>query len=194
MQVRHQSPNSRWYSGAGIYRNVWMKICPAVYLPMDGTYVHTSWCGYSNSQLQNSNDCPQNVNDCRKKNDGGPQNMSDCLKNSNGSSQNMSDCPQNSNGCSQNMSDCLKNSNGCSQNMSDYPQNMNSHLQNMSDHSQNSGQQDAGCYHMEIETECAGVVRESTQCHYSLWRNGIQVRDLGWGKCSPGRMASFALL
>lgn len=43
MQVRHQSPNSRWYSGAGIYRNVWLKVCPAVYLPLDGTYVHTTW-------------------------------------------------------------------------------------------------------------------------------------------------------
>ncbi len=43
MQVRHQSPNSRWYSGAGIYRNVWLKICPAVYLPLDGTYVHITW-------------------------------------------------------------------------------------------------------------------------------------------------------
>ncbi|MDE7223710.1 MAG: hypothetical protein K2O34_08035, partial [Acetatifactor sp.] len=43
MQVRHQSPNSRWYSGAGIYRNVWLKVCPIVYLPLDGTYVHTSW-------------------------------------------------------------------------------------------------------------------------------------------------------
>lgn len=43
MQVRHQSPNSRWYSGAGIYRNVWLKVCPAVYLPLDGTYVHTVW-------------------------------------------------------------------------------------------------------------------------------------------------------
>ncbi len=43
MQVRHQSPNSRWYSGAGIYRNVWLKVCPVVYLPMDGTYVHTWW-------------------------------------------------------------------------------------------------------------------------------------------------------
>ena len=37
--VRHQSPNSRWYSGAGIYRNVWMKVCKKAYLPMDGTYV-----------------------------------------------------------------------------------------------------------------------------------------------------------
>lgn len=43
LQVRFQSPNSRWYSGAGIYRHVWLKICPAVYLPLDGTYVHTEY-------------------------------------------------------------------------------------------------------------------------------------------------------
>lgn len=41
VQVRHQSPNSRWYSGAGIYRKVYLKICPVAYLPMDGTYIHT---------------------------------------------------------------------------------------------------------------------------------------------------------
>ncbi len=41
MQVRYQSPNSRWYSGAGIYRNVWLKVYPKVYLPMDGTYFHS---------------------------------------------------------------------------------------------------------------------------------------------------------
>ena len=28
MRVVHQSPNSRWYSGAGIYRNVWL-VTPA---------------------------------------------------------------------------------------------------------------------------------------------------------------------
>lgn len=39
VQVRHQSPNSRWYSGAGIYRKVWMKRCKGAYLPLDGTYV-----------------------------------------------------------------------------------------------------------------------------------------------------------
>ncbi len=37
--ARHRSPNSRWYSGAGIYRNVWMKVCKKAYLPIDGTYV-----------------------------------------------------------------------------------------------------------------------------------------------------------
>lgn len=41
MQVRYQSPNSRWYSGAGIYRNVWLKVYPKVYLPLDGTYVYS---------------------------------------------------------------------------------------------------------------------------------------------------------
>lgn len=45
VQVRFQSPNSRWYSGAGIYRKVWLKVCPAVYLPLDGTYVTTRKCG-----------------------------------------------------------------------------------------------------------------------------------------------------
>lgn len=39
--VRFQSPCSRWYSGAGIYRKVWLKICTDTYLPIDGTYIHT---------------------------------------------------------------------------------------------------------------------------------------------------------
>ncbi len=42
VQVRHQSPNSRWYSGAGIYRNVWFITRPQVHLASDGIYVHTS--------------------------------------------------------------------------------------------------------------------------------------------------------
>lgn len=44
VQVRFQAPNSRWYSGAGIYRRVWLKVCPAVFLPLDGTYLHTHAC------------------------------------------------------------------------------------------------------------------------------------------------------
>ena len=35
-------PNSRWYSGCGIYRNVWLRREGAVYIPKDGTYVTTS--------------------------------------------------------------------------------------------------------------------------------------------------------
>lgn len=44
MQVRHQAPNSRWYSGAGIYRNVWMRKVPSNYLTTDGIYAVTRPC------------------------------------------------------------------------------------------------------------------------------------------------------
>lgn len=39
MKVVHQSPNSRWYSGAGIYRNVWLKLRGPNFIHTDGTYV-----------------------------------------------------------------------------------------------------------------------------------------------------------
>lgn len=39
MRVVHQSPNSRWYSGAGIYRNVWLLTVPEVHIASDGIYV-----------------------------------------------------------------------------------------------------------------------------------------------------------
>lgn len=35
----YQSPNTRWYSGAGIYRNVWLIDEAFAYIPMDGIYV-----------------------------------------------------------------------------------------------------------------------------------------------------------
>lgn len=34
-----QVPNSRWYTGGGIYRNVWLRIVPNVYLASDGIYI-----------------------------------------------------------------------------------------------------------------------------------------------------------
>lgn len=43
VQVRFQSPNSRWYSGAGIYRNVWIHKYPKIYIPLDGIYVHSKY-------------------------------------------------------------------------------------------------------------------------------------------------------
>jgi beta-galactosidase len=41
VRVVHLAPNSRWYSGAGIYRNVWLKILPAARIVSDGVYVST---------------------------------------------------------------------------------------------------------------------------------------------------------
>ncbi len=57
MQVRFQSPNSRWYSGAGIYRNVWLKVYPKTYLPLDGTYVHTEYLGEGRYLLNMETEC-----------------------------------------------------------------------------------------------------------------------------------------
>ncbi|HHT37638.1 MAG: glycoside hydrolase family 2 TIM barrel-domain containing protein [Candidatus Wallacebacter cryptica] len=39
MKVVHQAPNSRWYSGAGIYRDVYLITRGSNYIPTDGTYV-----------------------------------------------------------------------------------------------------------------------------------------------------------
>lgn len=41
VQVDYHEPNSRWYSGAGIYRNVWLKTVPKTYLASDGIYIVT---------------------------------------------------------------------------------------------------------------------------------------------------------
>ena len=38
LRVVFQAPNSRWYSGAGIYRNVWMIRLPKTHIPLDGIY------------------------------------------------------------------------------------------------------------------------------------------------------------
>ena len=41
VHIRHQSPNSRWYSGAGIYRDVTLHVLDKVHIALDGTYVTT---------------------------------------------------------------------------------------------------------------------------------------------------------
>ncbi|WP_083378579.1 glycoside hydrolase family 2 TIM barrel-domain containing protein [Enterococcus timonensis] len=38
---KHQAPNSRWYSGAGIYRNIYLEKFDQVYCPSDNVYLHT---------------------------------------------------------------------------------------------------------------------------------------------------------
>lgn len=42
VHIRHQSPNSRWYSGAGIYRDVTLHVLEKRHIVLDGTYVTTS--------------------------------------------------------------------------------------------------------------------------------------------------------
>ena len=45
VSVNFRSPNSRWYSGAGIYRDVWFKETPETYIRENGVYIHTEVCG-----------------------------------------------------------------------------------------------------------------------------------------------------
>ena len=42
LRVRHRMPNSRWYSGAGIYRDVSLIIRPDHHIPADGLYCASS--------------------------------------------------------------------------------------------------------------------------------------------------------
>lgn len=39
MQVKYEAPNSRWYSGAGIYRNIYLKETNNLYFESDGIYI-----------------------------------------------------------------------------------------------------------------------------------------------------------
>jgi len=49
VKVNHKSPNSRWYSGAGVYRNVWFIEKTATHFVTDSMYVVTS-------EIDNKND------------------------------------------------------------------------------------------------------------------------------------------
>jgi len=42
LRVSHQSPNTRWYSGAGIFRDVMLKLRAAAYIGTNGVYIHSA--------------------------------------------------------------------------------------------------------------------------------------------------------
>lgn len=57
--VRHLSPNSRWYSGAGIFRDVWLISSPESHLVTDGVYFHAekqneSWLCNISAETENA--------------------------------------------------------------------------------------------------------------------------------------------
>lgn len=41
VKVKNEGENSRWYSGSGIYRHVWLQIIPPVHIATWGTYITT---------------------------------------------------------------------------------------------------------------------------------------------------------
>ena len=59
VRVDHKEPNSRWYSGAGIYRRVWLKASPQCRLISDGVYISADTCG--SVTVTTETERPQNV-------------------------------------------------------------------------------------------------------------------------------------
>ncbi len=41
VRVRHEAPNTRWYSGAGIYRNVYLRTTSKIHIRENGVYIST---------------------------------------------------------------------------------------------------------------------------------------------------------
>ncbi len=69
VQVTYQSPNSRWYSGAGIYRNVWLKTYPQTHIASDGIYIapkkekeSNDWLLYIDTELIVASDVKSSSN------------------------------------------------------------------------------------------------------------------------------------
>ncbi|WP_341869771.1 glycoside hydrolase family 2 TIM barrel-domain containing protein [Paenibacillus protaetiae] len=52
VQAVYESPNSRWYSGAGIYRPVWLKSYPDSHIASDGIYISARQQNESNWLVQ----------------------------------------------------------------------------------------------------------------------------------------------
>ena len=56
VKVNNSQPNSRWYSGSGIYRNVWLTKVGSLHVPNSGVYVTTPAVGAASASVSVSTD------------------------------------------------------------------------------------------------------------------------------------------
>lgn len=52
VRVKHETPNTRWYSGAGIFRDVTLKLRPNTYIRTNGVYIHSEPLPYGPWQTE----------------------------------------------------------------------------------------------------------------------------------------------
>src|SRR5947209_2827833 len=55
VRVRNKGKNSRWYSGSGIYRHVWITCTDKIHIPVWGTYITTPEVSEAKANVQISN-------------------------------------------------------------------------------------------------------------------------------------------
>ena len=63
--ARNKSPNTRWYSGAGIYRNVWICDHADTYIPENGIYTHSRKEGNGYYLYINTEICGKGAANCK---------------------------------------------------------------------------------------------------------------------------------
>lgn len=51
VRVRNEGINSRWYSGSGIYRHVWLTVTDRVHIPVWGVGITSKKLGNQSSQV-----------------------------------------------------------------------------------------------------------------------------------------------
>lgn len=65
VRVDYRAPNSRWYSGAGIYRRVWLKEYPDCHLTSDGLYISADISGNVRVSAEAARPCGVTVDGLR---------------------------------------------------------------------------------------------------------------------------------
>ena len=63
VEVKNEGQNSRWYSGSGIYRHVWLKMLSPVHVTQWGTYITTPQVSESSAQVNIASRLENNGNE-----------------------------------------------------------------------------------------------------------------------------------